>query len=177
MPLTANVNRPSRSAEWGSHRVALDSQIYVGSAVGLSAGFARPLVAGDAFLGFAEQVLLDNHNRQETVIFRRRGLVLLPLVTSTSDVGRDVYASDDDTFTLTEGGNTRIGAVQSVGENGMTWVEISTVESDVGELTVTVGTAADAMVDVGATFDQAKLNNNFASLAAKMNSLVRRLGG
>lgn len=37
------------------------------------------------------------------------------------------------------------------------------------------GTASDTVADVGASFNQATLNNNFASLTAKIEELLDRL--
>ena len=39
----------------------------------------------------------------------------------------------------------------------------------------TTGTANDTLVDVGAVFNQATLNDNFADLAAKVNMLLAEL--
>lgn len=90
--------------------------IYEGAAVGDNAsGLARPLVAGDPFLGFAE-AKADNSAGAASALnvrVRVRGQIVLSVtgVTSTADVGETVYASDDDTFTLTVGSNTAIGKV------------------------------------------------------------------
>lgn len=90
--------------------------IYEGAAVGDNAsGLARPLVAADPFLGFAERTV-DNSTgaaSAKSVRVRTRGQVVLPVVgaASAADVSETVYASDDDTFTLTAGTNTPIGKV------------------------------------------------------------------
>lgn len=90
--------------------------IYEGSAVGDNAsGYARPLVAGDPFFGFAEQ-RADNAAGAAGAVnvrVRTRGQVVLSVTGAAGpgDVGETVYASDDDTFTLTAGSNTAIGKV------------------------------------------------------------------
>jgi len=90
--------------------------IYEGAAVGDNAsGLARPLVAADPFLGFAERTV-DNSTgaaSAKNVRVRTRGQVVLAVVgaASAADVSETVYASDDDTFTLTAGSNTAIGKV------------------------------------------------------------------
>lgn len=43
------------------------------------------------------------------------------------------------------------------------------------DTTITVGTPAAALVDVGATFDQAKLNNNFATVGTELNEVKAAL--
>ena len=90
--------------------------IYEGAAVGIVAasGLARPLVAGDAFAGFAD-FIADNSAGAASAInvrVRRRGAVVLPIGSlAATNVGAAVYASDDDTFTLTSTSNTKIGKV------------------------------------------------------------------
>jgi len=90
--------------------------IYEGSAVGDNAsGLARPLVALDPFLGFAERTADNSAGAAsaKTVRVRTRGQVQLTVVgaSSAADVSETVYASDDDTFTLTSTSNTAIGKV------------------------------------------------------------------
>lgn len=90
--------------------------IYEGAAVGDNgSGLARPLVAADPFLGFAERIADNSAGAAsaKTVRVRTRGQVQIPVTgaSSTADVSETVYASDDDTFTLTSSGNTAIGKV------------------------------------------------------------------
>jgi len=90
--------------------------IYEGAAVGDNAsGYARPLVAADPFWGFAD-VQADNSSGAAgdiNVRVRQKGSVELTVVgvTGVGDVGTAVYASDDNTFTLTATANTLIGKV------------------------------------------------------------------
>ena len=92
--------------------------IYRGSAVGLSAGYARQLVAGDLFGGFAEQkvdnTVTGHADGFKNVPVRRRGFVQLTLATvAVTNIGADVYASDGNTYTLDPAGgaNSFIGKV------------------------------------------------------------------
>ena len=90
--------------------------IYEGAAVGDNgSGLARPLVAADPFLGFAERIADNSAGAAsaKNVRVRTRGQVQLSVVgaSSAADVSETVYASDDDTFTLTAGSNTAIGKV------------------------------------------------------------------
>jgi len=48
-------------------------------------------------------------------------------------------------------------------------------EVAVTDLTAASGTADNTVVDVGAAFAQATLNNNFADLAAKINAILVEL--
>ncbi len=91
--------------------------IYDGAAVGDSSGLARPLVGGDGFMGFCiEQA--DNTGPGHAagainVKVKSRGVVTLNVagVSSADDYGAIVYATDDDTFTLTASGGSAIGRV------------------------------------------------------------------
>lgn len=90
--------------------------IYEGAAVGDNAsGLARPLVAADPFLGFAQRQCDNSAGAAsaKAVIVRSRGCVVLAVTgaSSAADVSETVYAADDDTFTLTAGSNTAIGKV------------------------------------------------------------------
>lgn len=89
--------------------------IFEGSMVGLSSGLARPLVAGDKFAGFASKKA-DNAAGAalaQRVMVHRRGDVVMNVVGVSDDStnGNLVYASDDDTLTLTSTSNTLIGRV------------------------------------------------------------------
>jgi hypothetical protein len=108
--------------------VAATTTIYEGAAVGDNgSGYARPLVAGDKFLGFCERPVSNlapvnnipgppsGGAGDKNVRVNNSGLIQLPVtgVIATS-VGAPVYASDEDTFTLTGAGNSPIGKVYRV---------------------------------------------------------------
>lgn len=90
--------------------------IYEGSAVGENgSGYFRPLVAGDPFAGFC-LVNCDNSSGAaggKNIHVRAKGVAVLSVtgVTAVTDEGSTVYASDDDTFTLTAGSNSAIGKI------------------------------------------------------------------
>ena len=91
-------------------------RIYEGAALGdAGPGNIRPLEAADAFVGFA-YAEADNTTGSAgdvNVRVRQKGIVQIPVtgVTGVTDLGVSVYASDDDTFTLTAAGNSIIGKV------------------------------------------------------------------
>lgn len=89
--------------------------IYEGAIVGLNSGVARPLVAGDPFAGICNKKADNASGAQGDVLVEvwRTGDVIMPVtgVTGLSDIGSLVYASDDDTLTLTSTSNTKIGKV------------------------------------------------------------------
>lgn len=90
--------------------------IYKGAFVGDNgSGLARPLVAGDPFMGVCEQQC-DNSAGAASALnvkVREQGRLEMAVTgaSSAADVNEIVYASDDDTLTLTAGSNTPIGKV------------------------------------------------------------------
>lgn len=98
--------------------------IYEGAAVGENgSGYARPLQAGDAFLGFAQQTVDNTAGAAgaKRVIVRPRGSIELPVgsLAITANDRPAVYASDDDTFTLTASTNSLIGYVSRYVSSGV----------------------------------------------------------
>jgi hypothetical protein len=158
--------------------------IYGGAAVGDDGnGYARPLQAGDPFRGFADYKVdnSDGAAGAKVVRTRTRGRIKLAIsALAITDVGKDVYASDDDTFTLTQSTNTHVGHVVAWLETGYGIVEFAATSGVAAELTDSTGGAADGtLAAVGATNGSdvsAAINNNFADLAAKVNYLLRRNG-
>lgn len=121
-----------RDFEIGDHNdlpvIAADI-IYEGAAVGLNnSGYARPLVAGDVFGGFALRQC-DNANgvagEKNVRVIARGALVLNVTGLTIDDFGKPVYASDDNTFTMTASTNTQIGTVKRFISNGKGVVEFS----------------------------------------------------
>lgn len=99
--------------------------IYEGSAVGESSstGTYRALVAGDTFVGFAHEGVVNPTSGSKRVKVRQKGIIRLS-VTNVSGVaqhGDAVYASADGTFTTASTGNSQIGKV-------LQWVTGSTCD-------------------------------------------------
>lgn len=88
--------------------------IYEGAAVGDNgSGYARPLVAGDPFCGFAVE-RADNSSGSAgdiNVKVIERGYIKASVtgVTGVGDKNSLVYMSDDNTFTLTSTSNSHVG--------------------------------------------------------------------
>lgn len=90
--------------------------IYEGAAVGDNAsGYARPLVAGDSFLGFAREQADNASGAAGAVKVKlwEKGKIEIAVTGATGpgDVGENVYATDDDTFTMTSSGASSIGKI------------------------------------------------------------------
>jgi hypothetical protein len=126
--LAVDVPRSYALGNLDEYPVIAADIIYEGAAVGENgSGYARPLVAADPFLGFAmEQV--DNSAGSagdKRVRVMIRGSVTLPIaaLAITANDHPPVYASDDNTFTLTSSGNTKIGWVRRWISTGLAVVE------------------------------------------------------
>lgn len=97
------------------------TRIYMGAAVSItSAGYARGLnVADSMFAGFAIETADNNrdgaNNAAGDVVAKlaATGEVEIPVtgVTGLTDVGDDVYATDEDTFQLASTNATKIGKI------------------------------------------------------------------
>ena len=137
MTLTANREMNFyTSQELVELPVADNVRIYRGAFVGLNAanGYARPLVAGDDFLGVA-YAEADNTGPGHTAggirvkLHQHIDAVLsLPGVALTN-TGATVYASDDGAATLTASGNSPIGRVVTVESSGVARVRLRPVAS------------------------------------------------
>lgn len=126
--LAANQLREYQMGDNEEYPVIADDIIYQGAAVGENgSGYSRPLQAGDPFQGFAI-AKVDNAGGAagaKTVQVRARGRVVLPIsaIAITANDRPVVYASDDDTFTLTASSNTPIGFVSRWISTGFAVVE------------------------------------------------------
>lgn len=91
--------------------------IFEGAAVGDNAsGLSRPLVGGDVFQGFADRKCDNSAGAAsaKAVHLRQKGDVVLSVtgVSSAADEHETVYATDDNTFTLSPTGGSSIGKVK-----------------------------------------------------------------
>jgi hypothetical protein len=179
--LALNTPRAYELGEFNEIPVIAADIIFEGAAVSDDTnGHAKPLGAGEHFLGFAVKKA-DNSAGAAAAInvkVRTAGLIQLAVASvAITDVGAEVFASDDNTFVLTQSTNTRIGVVHRFVSSGICIVKFDAVRSNIAELTDSSGgTASDTIAAIGATYDQAEVRNAVASLAAKVNYLLRRLG-
>lgn len=179
--LAANSPRAFETGDRNELPVIAADIIYEGAAVGDNgSGYARPLVAGDPFRGFAEAKADNAAGAAGDVRVRliEQGKIQLAIGSlAITDVGKPVYASDDDTFTLTQGSNSHIGRVHRFVSTGVGVVAFDSGSGSLGALTELTdnsgGTASDTIADVPGTYTEATLANQIASLVAKVNALIR----
>lgn len=180
---TLAVNR-SRSFELGDYNdlpVIASDIIWEGAAVGDNGTNAfRPLTGGDIFKGFAE-AKADNSAGAAAAVnvrVRAKGRVQLPISSfDVTDVDKPVYASDDDTFSLSESTNSYIGRAIRFVATGTCIVAFDADHPSGGRLVELVdnsaGTADGTIAVIGGTYVQAEVRNAIADIAAKVNSLIR----
>lgn len=132
MSLAANAPVTQAIGESSVFPVAAAVRPYQGSMLGNLAGYARPLVAGDVFLGHSQE---ERNNTGaagvldvEALTGRYAGQVTITGVAIT-DVDKDVFASDDATYTLTRGANSLVGKVKRYVTTNTAVVEFDTTRS------------------------------------------------
>jgi hypothetical protein len=113
--------------------VAADVHIYKGALLGLtSGGYLRPLTAGDLFAGLAYEEA-DNTggaNGDTSVRFYTLGDFSHALSgVAMSNIGDPVYASADDTLTLTSTANSYVGRAIDVPSAGQIILRLDTLRS------------------------------------------------
>ena len=149
---STNIARTFAVGDILEYPVIASDIIFEGSAVGENAsGYARPLVAADPFLGFAE-AKADNSSGAAgdvSVRVKSKGYIKLPIsaIAITSNDRAAVYASDDDTFTLTPGSNTLIGHVAQWVSTGYAIVEFDAARSNAITAALVVALAAAVAAD------------------------------
>ena len=126
--LAADAPRDYQLGEKEDYPMVAADTIYEGAAVGENAaGYARPLVAGDAFLGFAERKADNSAGAAGAVrvTVKTKGRIKLS-VASLAITDNDrvaVYASDDNAFTKVLTANSKIGWVSRFISSGVGIVE------------------------------------------------------
>lgn len=117
MALSADLSRKIRPKGIGSYKVTNGVQVYAGSLVGLNIATGYAVLWADTanfrFLGIALNKVLGNISAipvPEVEVLEDGARLINVSVTGVSDItsiGALVYATDDNTFTLTPGSNTK----------------------------------------------------------------------
>lgn len=116
MALTRHTPRTFSGTEKPYLPVKAGVNIYQGAALGVDAtGYARPVATGDKFGGFAISRADNTQGSDGALSVQPRGYGAAELnvtgVVGQADLGANVYAVDDATFTLTQGTNVLVGKV------------------------------------------------------------------
>lgn len=176
--LATDKPRAYELGEFNSFPVIAADIIYEGAVVGDNgSGFARPLAAGDPFLGFAIEKVDNSAGAagDKRVRVHDEGKIRLPIASlAITDRGKPVYASDDDTFTLTASTNTYVGSVVRWEATGFGIIAFNAKRG--GAITALTdssgGTPADTLPAIENTYTEATIETTVASLARKVNLLI-----
>lgn len=114
--------------ELRSFELAPAAHVYKGALVGLgSDGYAHGLVAGDTFVGIAYEEM-DNtsgsYGRRSVRVHTLGDFGHALAGATIADVGRPVFASMDDTLTLSSDGNSYVGIVVNLIMGGEVMVRL-----------------------------------------------------
>lgn len=178
--LSADTARTFELGDLNDLPVKASSAIYQGSAIGLTGGYARQLSAGDQFGGFAEEgVVSQASDGAAYVTVRTKGRIQLTISSvAVTDIGKPVFASDGNAFTLTQSTNSHIGRVVRYVTTDTAIVAFDATRAGAGVLTELTdnsgGTASDTIPAQTGSYVEATQETTIASLAAKINALIRQ---
>lgn len=128
--LSVDTQRVQETGSVNTFSVIASDVIYEGAAVGLvkATGHARPLVGGDKFVGFCQQIV-DNSlgaAAAKNVDVVEEGKVVLSVSGAViTDVGLPIYASDDDTFSFSPVSGTFVGFVHRFVSSGVVVIDFN----------------------------------------------------
>lgn len=110
---------------------AASTTVYGGAFIGRNGSYGRPLVAGDAFLGLCLEGVDNSADSTGGAlgIPLQSGMQILHAVTGVTgvaDVKKLVYASDDNTLTLTAENNSLVGVIEQHVSSTECWVTLFT---------------------------------------------------
>lgn len=106
-------------------------QMYQGGFVSLDAGdkFGAPLAAGEIFVGISLDKILSVATNGTNTCRVLTNAMFQHAITSIAqaDIGKLVYASDDNTLTLTSTSNSQVGRIVNVPATGTAIVQMKIV--------------------------------------------------
>lgn len=171
--LAANKPRNYELGDINAIPVIAADIIYEGAAVGIVAasGHARPLTSADKFAGFAEDKADNSAGAAAAINVRVKNRGTIQLACSgavITDLGKAVYATDDDTFVLTAAGGVYVGVIRKFVSAG-----VVVVEYDVSQpLAAAAGAALAAYVTGTAGLDTAANVSALHALVVNMRAAL-----
>jgi hypothetical protein len=126
--LTKDINRVFELGDINELPVLGEELIYQGAAIGcdVATGYAKNLENGDSFAGFAENNCNNSlgQDSEKRVRLRKRGSVLLEIPGITlADINKSVYATNNNSFTLSSTDAVLIGKTSRIEASGLALVE------------------------------------------------------
>jgi hypothetical protein len=127
--LTKDTNRVYEFGNINELPVAAGEVIYQGAALSCnSSGYVKGITDGDTFAGFAEENCnnVAGSDGAKNVRIRKKGSILLEISGITlADVNKSVYATEDNTFTLSSTSAVYIGQISRIDASGLALVEFA----------------------------------------------------
>jgi len=126
------------------------AHIYQGALVGITAGYIRPLTAGDAFAGVAYEECDNTSGSDGTLsvkVWVQGDFEHALTSSSAANNGAPVYASADDTVTLTGPGNTPVGFQVAKPATNMIVLRLRTIFSFAGPNVAAPAAAGSSQAD------------------------------
>lgn len=132
-PTDRSVNTHTQSTK-SRQPLAASARPFQGSIMGITTtGYLRPLTAGDVLMAISERtldlvdVVASDGGQNHTVDRGLMGVIVPVAGVARADVGkrRQVYASDDATFTFLAPGNTLVGPVVGIDSTGFAVVQFT----------------------------------------------------
>ncbi|MDR6102788.1 putative RecA/RadA family phage recombinase [Agrobacterium larrymoorei] len=127
MVATSDIRRKWRKGDMYGYPVLGGVQIFGGTMIGVTAALAA-VPAGHAscvaLIGFSEEAV-DNRSGAtgDRLVNARKGVSVIPLAGAVpADIGKPVYASADDTFTLAAGSLLKAGTIDAIDAEGV-WLK------------------------------------------------------
>lgn len=174
MALSANTVLTFIRGEESEAPVKGLTTIYQGGMLGLTSGYARELVAGDTFIGHAREYIDNSAGSDgDVTVAIIRGIYRLQVTltgVAITDVGKIVYASADDTLTLTPGSNSMVGIVARYVTTNTAIVEFRT--HDIGTLASDLTALLSNMATVSGASDFTVLQSDITAL--KSDNVVNK---
>jgi len=146
--------------ELRTYKVKTAVHVYKGGFVGLSAGYARALTAGDRFAGLAYEEADNSAGADGAIavrVYTQGDFEHALSGAAITDLGRPVFASADDTLTFVAAGNTFVGVVQDLVSSGVIILRLDTQRRTVKTIKESVenlGAGADIVARAIHTFEK-----------------------
>lgn len=174
--LAADLMRDYPSGDFIDLPVIASDIIYQGAAVGLDASgrYAQPLVAGGVFAGFACHNQVDNSAGAagaKPVRVLRRGYASVPISgVAQTDVGKPVWFTDDNAFTLTN--TTDSASYARIVRLDEKTSGNAIIYFDAGRIPAAKITAASVAHNLNSTFSDTEVEAALNALGTAINSLI-----
>lgn len=179
---STDLARVFSTGDYVEYPVVATDILYQGSLIGENgSGYARPYVEGDRPLGFTVHNRCDNAAGAAgdlKVKVLQRGMVSLPLTSvAITDVGKSVWATDDDTFVYASNADgPAIGVIDRLDDerSGYAWVRFDFTAPARPEPGAKITAASEAHA-LNSTFSDTEAEAALNALGVAVNACITAL--